>query len=136
MADPTLTLRARERLARSPRDQDGSGSMRFSTMLLGSATIVLAGAAAAYADTPKDTVVMAKQIDDIISLDPGEAFEFSGGEADGNIYERLVYYDLKNVAKMYGALAETYGVAADGKTYTFKLRTGIKFSTGNVLTSA
>jgi peptide/nickel transport system substrate-binding protein len=103
-------------------------------LLLGSAALALAGAA--WADTPRDTVVMAKQIDDIISLDPGEAFEFSGGEADGNIYERLVYYDLKNVAKMYGALAETYGVGDDGKTYTFKLRTGIKFSTGNVLTSA
>ena len=56
-------------------------------ILLGSSAMVLASAAA-YADTPKDTVVMAKQIDDIISLDPGEAFEFSGGEADGNVYER------------------------------------------------
>jgi len=110
--------------------------MRLSKMLLGSAAIVLAGSLAAYADTPKDTVVMAKQIDDIISLDPGEAFEFSGGEADGNMYERLVYYDLKNVSKMYGAIAETYGVGSDGKTYTFKLRPGIKFSSGNVLTSA
>jgi peptide/nickel transport system substrate-binding protein len=106
----------------------------LAVLLLGSAALALAGAA--WADTPKDTVVMAKQIDDIISLDPGEVFEFSGGEVDGNAYERLVYYDLKNVAKMYGALAETYGVGDDGKTYTFKLRTGIKFSTGNVLTSA
>src|ERR1700681_1275919 len=40
----------------------------------------------AFAQTPKDTVVMAKQIDDIISLDPAEAFEFSGSEAVANIY--------------------------------------------------
>jgi len=93
-------------------------------------------ASSAYADTPKDTVVMAKQIDDIISLDPGEAFEFSGGEVDGNVYERLVYYDVKNVSKMFGALAETYSVGPDGKTYTFKLRPGIKFSSGNPLTAA
>jgi peptide/nickel transport system substrate-binding protein len=39
----------------------------------------------ALADTPKDTVVMAKQIDDIISLDPAESFEFSGNEADSNV---------------------------------------------------
>ena len=38
----------------------------------------------AFADTPKDTVVMAKQIDDIISLDPQESFEFSGNEVCGN----------------------------------------------------
>ncbi|MGE5201188.1 MAG: ABC transporter substrate-binding protein [Acidobacteriota bacterium] len=110
--------------------------MRLSKILLASAAMVLVSAVAAYADTPKDTVVMAKQIDDIISLDPGEAFEFSGGEANGNMYERLVYYDVKNVSKMYGALAESYSVAADGKTYTFKLRPGIMFSSGNVMTSA
>jgi len=110
--------------------------MKFSTILLGSVALVLAGPGTASADTPKDTVVMAKQIDDIISLDPGEAFEFSGGEVDGNVYERLVYYDLKNVANMYGQLAETYGVGGDGKTYTFKLRPGIKFSSGNPLTAA
>jgi len=50
----------------------------LAVLLLGSAALALAGAA--WADTPKDTVVMAKQIDDIISLDPGEVFEFSGGE--------------------------------------------------------
>ncbi|HVM79826.1 MAG TPA: ABC transporter substrate-binding protein, partial [Stellaceae bacterium] len=67
--------------------------MRLSKILVGSAAMLVAGAVAAWADTPKDTVVMAKQIDDIISLDPAEAFEFSGGEVNGNVYERLVYYD-------------------------------------------
>ena len=37
------------------------------------------------ADTPKDTVVIAKQIDDIITLDPAEVFEFSGGEVIANV---------------------------------------------------
>jgi peptide/nickel transport system substrate-binding protein len=40
---------------------------------------------------------MAKQIDDMISLDPAESFEFSGSEVVGNIYERLISYDLKDV---------------------------------------
>ncbi len=79
---------------------------------------------------------MAKALDDMISLDPGEAFEFSGGEVIGNMYERLVYYDLKNVSNIYGALAESWSVANDGKTYTFKLRPGIKFSSGNPVTAA
>ncbi len=44
----------------------------------------------AFAQTPKDTVVMAKQIDDIISLDPAEAFEFSGVEVGANVYDKLI----------------------------------------------
>ena len=97
------------------------------------ATVLVAGPA--LAATPKDTVVMAKQIDDIISLDPAESFEFSGSEAVGNIYERLVTYDLKDVSKLKGELAESWSVAADGKTYTFKMKKGIKFHSGNPLTA-
>ena len=48
----------------------------LAVLLLGSAALALAGAA--WADTPKDTVVMAKQIDDIISLDPGEVARIDG----------------------------------------------------------
>jgi len=113
--------------------------MKIQKFLLAGAAIVLAlagGSAGARAETPKDTVVMAKQIDDMISLDPGEAFEFSGGEVVGNMYDRLLYYDLKNVADLHGVLAESWSVDADGKTYTFKLRPGIKFSSGNPVTSA
>ena len=37
-------------------------------------------APAVMADTPTDGLVIADQIDDMISLDPAEAFEFSGAE--------------------------------------------------------
>jgi peptide/nickel transport system substrate-binding protein len=97
------------------------------------ATVLVAGPA--LAATPKDTVVMAKQIDDIISLDPAESFEFSGSEAVGNIYERLITYDLKDVSKLKGELTESWSAGADGKTYTFKMRKGIKFASGNPVTA-
>jgi peptide/nickel transport system substrate-binding protein len=97
------------------------------------AMVLLAGPA--LAATPKDTVVMAKQIDDMISLDPAEAFEFSGAEALGNIYERLIAYDLKDVSKLKGELAESWSAGADGKTYTFKMKKGIKFASGNPVTA-
>ena len=54
--------------------------MRLIAKLLMGASVVAFTPTAALAQTPKDTVVMAKQIDDIISLDPAESFEFSGGE--------------------------------------------------------
>ena len=99
------------------------------------AAVLVAAAGIAQAATPKDTVVMAKQIDDIISFDPAESFEFSGSEAIGNIYERLIGYDLKNVSQLKGELAESWSVADDGKTYTFKMRKGPRFHSGNPVTA-
>src|SRR6266404_7644024 len=39
----------------------------------------------AWAGTPKDTLVVAKAIDDMITLDPAETFELSGGELISNL---------------------------------------------------
>ena len=44
----------------------------------------------AFAETPADTLVIADQIDDIVSLDPAESFEFSGQDALHNVYDRLI----------------------------------------------
>ena len=44
----------------------------------------------AQAATPADTLVVAKQIDDIISLDPAEAYELSGIEVLANAYDRIM----------------------------------------------
>jgi peptide/nickel transport system substrate-binding protein len=108
--------------------------MRRKDWLLGGFVTALL-VAPALAETPKDTVVMAKQIDDIISLDPGEVFEFSGGEVIGNVYDKILYYDVKKVSDLHGRIAESWGVAADGVTYTFKIRKGQKFASGNEITA-
>ena len=39
--------------------------------------MVMAATAPAFAETPKDTLVEAFAIDDVISMDPGEAFELT-----------------------------------------------------------
>lgn len=106
----------------------------FAATLLASTAIT--GLSPTVAQTPKDTVVMAKQIDDIISLDPAEVFEFSGGEVIGNIYDRLITFDLKDVSRLYGVIATSWTISDDGKTYTFKLKPGIKFHSGNPVTAA
>jgi peptide/nickel transport system substrate-binding protein len=87
------------------------------------------------AATPKNALVMAWQFDDIITLDPAEIFEFSGAEYAGNTYDRLIGYEVDDVSKIYGVVAESWEVAPDGKTYTFKIRPGIKFASGNPLTA-
>lgn len=99
------------------------------------AALAVGSPSTAFAQTPKDTVVMAKQIDDIISLDPAEAFEFSGSEAVANIYDRLIGVDFGNASELRAELAQSWSVAGDGKTYTFKIRPDVKFHSGNPLTA-
>lgn len=88
-----------------------------------------------HAATPKDTLVVALAFDDIISLDPAEAFEISAGELMGNGYDRLLRYDVNDPSKLLPDLAVKWSVSADGKTYSFELRPGVKFASGNALTA-
>ena len=87
------------------------------------------------AATPKDTLVVALAFDDIISLDPAEAFEISAGELMGNGYDRLLRYDVNDPSKLLPDLATKWSVSADGKTYSFELKPGVKFASGNPLTA-
>ena len=109
--------------------------MRRLTALAAGATLALGLAYGAAAETPRDTVVMAKQIDDIISLDPGESFEFTGSEVVANLYDKLIGFDFDDVSKLRGELAQSWSVAEDGRTYTFKMRPGVKFHSGNPVTA-
>ena len=95
----------------------------------------LAGLAPAMAETPSDTLVIAKNIDDIITLDPAEVFEFSGGEVIANIYDRIMTYEAEDTEKLTGGVAEGYSISDDGRTITLKLRPGQKFHSGNPVTA-
>lgn len=88
-----------------------------------------------FADTPKDTLVIAKNIDDIISLDPAEAYELSGIEVLANTYDRIMRFEPEDITKLVGGAAESVTVSDDGKTFTFKMRPGMKFASGNPVTA-
>ncbi len=96
---------------------------------------LLASPLGLHAATPKDTLVVAAAFDDIISLDPAEAFEISAGELMGNCYERLLRYDVSDPAKLLPDLAKGWKVSADGLTYSFELKPGLRFASGNTLTA-
>ena len=89
----------------------------------------------AEAATPKDTVIIASQIDDLITLDPGEEYEISGQILVSNIYDRLVRYEAEDLTKLVGAVAESWEVGKDNKTFTFKLRPNQKFESGAAVTA-
>lgn len=111
-------------------------ALRSRTLLTGAALAALVYAGApALADTPPDTLVQAWAIDDIISLDPAEAFELSTGEITGNTYDMLVRLDAKDTTKVVGGIAESWTVSDDALTYTFKLKPGLKFASGNPISA-
>jgi len=82
-----------------------------------------------------DVLVVGMATSDIISLDPAKAFEFSGVGIDAQIYDRLLDFPAGQFDKPELSLAKSYNVSADGKTWTFKLREGVKFHNGNPLTA-
>lgn len=102
---------------------------------LGLSTGLAGSQAPAYAATPPDTLVMVKNIDDMITLDPAECFEFSGGEIVAQMYTRLVTPDPADFTRLIGGVAESWTVAEDGGKLTFKIRDGLKFHSGNPVTA-
>jgi len=98
-------------------------------------SLLMVAAPAAFAETPKDTLVEGFAIDDIITMDPGEAFELSTAEVTSNTYSLLVRLDMNDTSKIKGDLADSWTVSDDGLTYTFKLKPGLKFASGNPITA-
>ncbi len=89
----------------------------------------------AQAATPADTLVVARNIDDVTSLDPAENFESVGGETLNNLYTRIVTFEPGDFTKLAGGAAESWTVSDDGRTITFRIRKGLIFPSGRELTA-
>ena len=106
-------------------------------LLLSVAALTLATTVnVAYSKTPDNMLVIATRIDDITTLDPGQSFEIAGSDLLRNVYGRLINFDPADLSKGYQPdLAESWTVSEDGKTVTFKMRSGVKFHSGNSVTA-
>jgi len=80
-----------------------------------------------------DTFIMAT-IGDIDSLDPAYSYDTASGESQQCIYETLINFDGESTTEFVPVLATEWTISADGKTYRFKIREGVKFHNGNDLT--
>ncbi|MEM7505583.1 MAG: ABC transporter substrate-binding protein [Pseudomonadota bacterium] len=88
------------------------------------------------AETPPNILVIANRIDDITSLDPQESFEFAGSDVLNNLYGSLVTFDPKDLSSGYQPdIAESWTVSEDGRVFTFKIRQGLTFTSGNAVTA-
>ncbi|HLB07144.1 MAG TPA: ABC transporter substrate-binding protein, partial [Alphaproteobacteria bacterium] len=109
--------------------------IRWVHALVAALVLGLLATMTAGAGTPRNALIMALQIDDIISLDPAEVFEFSGAEYIANVYDRLIAYEPPDFTTLAGGLAERWEIAEDGRSYTFDIRPGLAFHSGNPVTA-
>lgn len=97
--------------------------------------LCMLGAGVAPAATPRDVLVVAKNIGDMISLDPAVSTELSSYEVSTNVYQRVMRYDADKLQQLVPDAVEEWSVSPDGKTFTMKVRAGLKFASGNPLTA-
>ena len=67
------------------------------------------------------------------SMDPAFDYDFVSGLAVSSVTEGLLKF-CENDTKLCPNLAESYTVSPDGKTYTLKIRQGVKFHDGSTMT--
>ncbi|WP_455480446.1 ABC transporter substrate-binding protein [Bartonella sp. B12(2025)] len=84
------------------------------------------------AKTPAGTLVMAWNIDSIVTFDPAQINEVVPGEILVNTCDNLVSAARDDAAKAVPSLAESWDVSGDehSTTITFHLRDGLKFNDG------
>jgi peptide/nickel transport system substrate-binding protein len=113
------------------------GRVSFSRrVLLGAAVaagVMISGPGMVEA-SPKTALTLGMSIEPT-GLDPTIAAPVAIGQVTWqNIYEGLTTIDREG--KVRPQLAESWGISPDGKTYTFKLRQGVKFHDGEAFDSS
>ena len=80
-------------------------------------------------------------IQDIDSLDPAWAYDTASHAVTAHLYETLVAYKGASISELEPAVAEKVPsrenglISADGRSYTFPIRKGVKFHKGGDLTA-
>ena len=65
-------------------------------------------------------------------IDPHIGADYADLILIGNLYDTLMWVSSQDLVPH---LAESYNISSDGKTYTFKIKSGVKFHNGDVMTS-
>lgn len=111
---------------------------KFVVVFLIGLLTVLSSVAQAEVKNP-DTFILANY-GNLRTLDPCVAYDVTSSQRLWNIYETLVFFDGSHTDKFKPLLAtevptlDNGGISADGKTYAFTIRKGVKFHEGQDLT--
>lgn len=99
----------------------------------GIAPLTRTGAAAAQEPAP---LIIGRNIDDVITLDPQVALEETYTIVMRGCYDTLITTEPADPGTIIPWLAESWETSDDARTYTFALKSGIQFVSGNEMTSA
>src|SRR5690606_34977960 len=86
----------------------------------------------AFAQAPADTYVY-QTFGEPVSMDPARAYDTGSGGIIENVYETLFLYSGVAIDEFEPALATEYTVSDDGLHWTFTLREGVQFHSGNTM---
>ncbi len=93
--------------------------------------VLLAALGVCFAFAGDPNTYVEQSFGDVDTLDPVQAYDSASGQVIENVYEGLYGYKGDSVTEYEPRLATSYEESADGLTYTFKLREGVKFHSGN-----
>ncbi|MBQ0709928.1 MULTISPECIES: ABC transporter substrate-binding protein [unclassified Ochrobactrum] len=72
--------------------------------------------------------------DDVSTLDPAIGYDWQNWSMIKSLFDGLIDYE-PGTTNLRKEIAEDYTISDDGKTFTFKLRKGVKFHNGRELTA-
>jgi peptide/nickel transport system substrate-binding protein len=124
-------------------------SLRYTSIVVAVALLAAAcgapttpGAGASGSVSPSaggaaSTLVIDRDTSDLISFDPAVLYEFSAVFATHNVYETLVKFEGTDLTTPKPGLATSWDIKDSGSNWdiTFKLKSGVKFASGNPLTA-
>ena len=84
---------------------------------------------------PPPTLVMVMNLDDVVTLDPDQAYETTNLMIHNSTYDTLVEFKAGDLTKVTPRLADKWEISPDGLNYTFTLHPGVKFASGNPVTA-
>lgn len=108
-------------------------SVRFATVMLVVSALLLGAFATAAQD---ETLLVIGHAESTDSYDPAKGYTQTTGFILKATYETLVTFPDDNASEILPELADSWVVSEDGLSYTFTLREGATFSSGNPVTAA
>ena len=101
--------------------------------------VLASGIARAEVKNP-DTFILATY-GTVRTLDPAACYDGTGSQRIWTLYETLIFFDGSHTDKFIPVLATEVptvangGISEDGRRYTFKIREGVRFHKGGLLTA-
>ena len=100
------------------------------TLALTAACLVAAVLTSVAPALAQEKVLRVRIGSDMTGLDPAKLFNIENQTISNHIYNGLVRYEYEKNGAIVPDLAEKWDLSADGKTYTFYLRKGVKWHKG------